>query len=60
MKRITTCISFALFAAACAAATQGKVLPDDERAARRKAIIAPVAEGVLRVRPTFAACGVCY
>ena len=33
---------------------------DAERAARRKAIIAPVAEGVLRARPTFAACGVCY
>ena len=33
---------------------------DAERAARRKTFIAPVAEGVLRVRPTFATCGVCY
>ena len=33
---------------------------DAERAARRKTLIAPVAEGVLRVRPTFAASGVCY
>ena len=43
-----------------AVAPKGKNLTDAERAARRKAIIAPVAEGVLRVRPTFAACGVCY
>ena len=43
-----------------AAAPKGKNMTEAERAARRKAIIAPVAEGVLRARPTFAACGVCY
>ena len=43
-----------------AAAPKGKNLTEAERTARRKELIAPVAEGVLRARPTFAACGVCY
>ena len=37
-----------------ATAPKGKNLTEAERAARRKTLIAPVAEGVLRARPTFA------
>ena len=56
MHRLIINLAVALVAVACAAAS----MTEAERAARRKAIIAPVAEGVLRARPTFAACGVCY
>jgi len=60
MQRLIFNLVVALAVAACAAAPQGTKLTDAKRAARRKALIAPVAEGVLRARPTFAACGVCY